>query len=81
MVYVKWIDPSSTSRWQSLEDAEKIQPLECETLGYVLKSGRQSILVASTRNEKRDVGDVTVLPRVCIREIRELVFKEPVLRR
>ena len=76
LVYVKWVDPSSTAKWLEKDEAKGRTPMHCETVGFFLNRDRDVIRICCSRSEEGRVADVFVIPRGCVKEIRELEFKE-----
>ena len=72
LVEVTWVDSSETSGWQ--QDIIT-KPLVCMTAGYMVHSGRRSVVVAMNRSEKRSAhsfGTAMTIPRGCVKRVRRL---------
>ena len=77
MVYVEWEDSAGSTRWMDLERATQFKTSQCETLGYLIKSDRQHIVVASCRCPDTDeVSHLDAIPRSCIRSMWSVEVKD-----
>jgi len=73
-IEVEWEDTTSeNSSWMWREDAGKIKPLNCFTVGYkVPSSNRRHLKLASMKSERGRCSDIHIIPRGCIVNIRKL---------
>jgi hypothetical protein len=77
MVLVEWNDAASTDGWRDRDAAVRdMTPLRCCSVGYVLKSTRQYIVMAASTSESGNVSQVGCIPRTCIYSIKELEAKK-----
>ena len=72
LILVEWEDITGSGKWHSEEEAEKVEPMKCFTVGWRMKSDRKHLTIASTRNTYNECLDRTTMPRSSIRSIRRL---------
>lgn len=73
MVWVKWLDHSGHSGWQTREDAKKIQDWVCETLGWIIEENDKYLVLASSQVVVQDrVCDTTSIIKNDILDRRDL---------
>ena len=70
LVEVIWYDICSAARWR--EDDEPLGLAQCVTMGYLLERGKKVVRIASSLNSGGQNGDVTTIPRSCVRYIMPL---------
>jgi len=70
-VLVRWTDITSyDGSWMGLEEAKALKPAQMETLGWIIRSEENYIVVVSTMDSSEDlVGNVNAIPRNAISEI------------
>jgi hypothetical protein len=68
-VEVLWRDSSTYSGWQ--DDNEPRPVIECRTAGYLVADTPDHVSVAQS-HAAHNVGEVIVIPRECILEIRRI---------
>jgi len=69
-VEIHWQDTRSDTRWTSLSRARRATPVQCRTVGYVIKSTARRLVLAHTIGDK--ACDYTAIPVGCITEVIEL---------
>jgi hypothetical protein len=74
IVEVTWEDSATRAAWHSLEEAKGDKFLVIKTLGYLVNDVPQKVTVAASIDDKEhaDVGDVTTIPKSCIKRIKRL---------
>ena len=70
-VLVRWTDITSyDGSWMGLDAAKALKPAQMETLGWIIRSEENYIVVVSTMDSSEDlVGNVNAIPRNAISEI------------
>lgn len=72
IVHVSWIDSCSPSRkWQDRDGIKGYKPASCITVGYLIEKRKDAVVIAASWGE-HEVGDVTAIPRSCVKKIRRL---------
>lgn len=76
LAVIKWVDSSSTDRWQHITRAEGISVCECESTGYVLVDNEEQIILAlSCANRGTDdeqyIGTIAI-PKVAVTKITKI---------
>ena len=72
LIYVKWDDAYACGQWRTLEEYE-LEPMEVETIGYLVKKTRRFVRVASSLSKNKTQGsDFTTIPRRMILEMGPL---------
>jgi hypothetical protein len=71
-VHIKWVDSANLfgDRWGKLEDIDDDETF-CETMGFLVKENDHSVYVAGSVSPE-EVGSVMQIPRVAIKELRDL---------
>lgn len=74
-VYVLWVDSANLfeDRWAKLDDIDDEETF-CETMGFLVKENDHSIFVAGSVAPD-EIGSVMQIPRVAIKQQRELIFQ------
>ena len=72
LVEVEWDDIAGGSNWDDTSKDYTNDIIHCKTVGYLLKSNRKTIVVASTISEKDRCCDRTVIPRNVVKSIKRL---------
>lgn len=68
IVRVRWVDSCGYSAWRSLADMiEQAAPDSCETVGYLIKSGKKALTVAQSLGATGNVDNTITIPRSAIR--------------
>ena len=77
LVWVKWVDSSSDSRWSSIEDQEHDaanRDMTCESVGWVVHDDKHRIMLAQSKSSGFDQVDNTILiPKIAIVGVMEIV--------
>jgi len=60
LVRVKWIDATTDSGWIDIDTAKNYKPIQCETVGYLLKDDEKYIVVASTVSGDQCNGIISI---------------------
>lgn len=72
LVEVTWVDSTGTPGWQR---EIQVKPLVCHTAGYLMRSSRNSVVVALSVSEERSANtcaDTMTIPRGSVKRIRRL---------
>ena len=67
LTHIKWIDSCSPSdsNWHKVEELH-LEPLTCESVGWVLKEDKKSISLAPHMTEGQGLYGVLTIPTVAI---------------
>ena len=68
IIYVKWLDSSTQTGWLRKDEIMK-NPLKCETVGFLVKENKKSLLLSLNRTQDENYkpfGDVICLPKKSI---------------
>ena len=66
LVIVDWVDSAMDfAGWQSVEEAGKLYPPECQTVGWVVKDTEDKIVLAMSHSEVT-VGGKFTINKICI---------------
>jgi len=68
---IVWTDIISDSSWHGVEDIEKAQAIQVQTLGFFLQNKMKDLKVAHTIADDGD-SDYTIIPWACVQKIEEL---------
>ena len=73
-VEVTWIDASMNTGWSTKEEALKVQPPVCYSVGWLLKRTRKMVLLVLSRGEGENshVADVLTIPAGMVKKVRTL---------
>ena len=68
--YVEWLDSTGLSRWNSLEEASKLVPDPCRTVGFVLKETATEVIIIQSFTERlgneQSADNCICIPRFAI---------------
>jgi hypothetical protein len=68
-ILVKWIDIVQENGWHSEQDAGKLEPVVCRTLGFFVNETKRVIRLSDTLSSDGE-RNVTVIPKGVILKIR-----------
>ena len=75
LVEVDWVDSWSSARWENKDTvADDDGVLHCRSVGYVLRRGQKSVVLAASMSESGNVGDRICIPRPCVKTIRKVTI-------
>jgi len=61
-VYIEWLDSKSgPTEWEYLEDIESLQPVSCQSIGFLLEDNEKYKTLASTVSGSQVWGRITIL--------------------
>ena len=73
LVAIQWRDAASYDRWQDTSAGAALKPIECTTVGWVLKKTKRYITVEHTRTADREsTACVMTIPFDWMTKIRRL---------
>lgn len=77
LVLINWIDPACASGWNGPHEANDRwgKTLECKSVGWIIKEDKQKVMIASSISPD-ELGDLFVIPKVCINKITPLIENE-----
>ena len=60
-VLIKWLDSKSGSNeWEYIEELESLEPIICESLGFLLEDNEKYKTLASTKSGSQVWGRITI---------------------
>ncbi len=60
-VYIEWVDSKSgPTEWEYLEDIETLNPIVCQSIGFLLEDNKKYKTLASTISESQVWGRITI---------------------
>lgn len=81
IVEVRWQDASTRSMWGSAEEYASHGVAECISVGYLLRNGKDKIVVVQTQADDAACNSAIAIPASWIRSIRLLTPKPPTKRK
>lgn len=72
LLLIEWDDVSSWSGWESIDKYKGYKPARAKMVGWRIHGDRQNIVIASALDNDDCCNGVRVIPRGCIRSMREL---------
>ncbi len=69
LVEVEWVDIFATCGWEKIEE---VNPPHLHTYGYLVYKDKDTIKVASTKDEHGEWFATHAFPRGCVKKIRPL---------
>jgi hypothetical protein len=69
--HIKWIDSCSQAGWQYFEDIESSDPLECESVGFIVERKEDSVTVCLSLTENA-CGHTMTIPKSCVTKMTKL---------
>ena len=80
-VLVKWVDSARNMDWGLYEDVNEV-PIECESVGYLIKEKFDYIVVAlSIAYEPLKVCQTMTIPKCSIKEIKILEVADTMMQK
>ena len=77
MVEVEWVDSCVNGGWRTRQEyLEAPGVSQCRTVGYLLRSSRQEVIVVQSLNNYGGAADSMTIPRSSVKKIRCLEAKE-----
>ncbi len=74
IVEVEWVDSCVKGGWRMREEYLEGKGLsQCRTVGYLLRSDRQEVMVVQSQSNTGGVADSMTIPRRCVKKIRYLI--------
>ena len=71
IVVVEWEDiTSNTEPWLCLAEALELKPARMTTIGWLIADNEDSIIVASSLGDEKEVSDVNCIPKSVIKTKR-----------
>jgi len=74
IVLVEWVDSVEITGWQMMNEIAKPQPYETESIGRLVKRGKEGIIVAGSSAKDQYCG-IMIIPRRSITSIKKLRTK------
>lgn len=71
-VEVSWIDARSFGAWMPRSEARKKKLVETWTVGRLAKNTKSHVVVAQNVNDMDDLSDIILIPKGCVKSIKEL---------
>ena len=71
LVEVHWTDSYTMHGWRGDEQPDG-EPLECRSVGYLVKRSKKVVVVCQNVSEQGSTGDWMTIPASCIRRVRRL---------
>ena len=62
-VEVTWSDAAASCDWRSFDEARAQKPIECKSLGWLVKTGKKVVTVAGSINEMGQLSDIVTIPK------------------
>ena len=69
LVTIEWRDILGTSGW---EKPSEVDPPTFWTAGYLIHKDKDTIKIASTKDEKGEWTTITAFPAGCVKEIKNI---------
>jgi len=75
LVVVEWEDIVSDSSWMDDKEIEKLEPVVCRSVGWLLKKTKKLVFLGASVTNDGSVGDRTTIPKNVIRSIKEIPYE------
>ena len=73
LVLVEWVDSAASSgEWEVIEAALDMRPSPCYGCGFLIAKTKEYVTIALLTGKRKNVNCVAVIPRGCIKSIKEL---------
>lgn len=69
IVTVTWVDSATCHGW--IPRAEPVSPLECQSVGYLVKRTKKKVVLAHSKNDGQWCG-VIAIPRSAVTSVSRL---------
>lgn len=74
LVRVKWRDACSYTSWAPLEYLAEREPLDCESIGYLIRQDDNCLTVVPTTNKNDEGTDCMTIPAPWVVSVQELQY-------
>lgn len=69
MLLVEWLDSkASANEWQYLDELTEIEPSRCRTVGFLLQTRKDSIVLAFTTSPEQVLGRLVIPSRAILKK-------------
>lgn len=75
LIRVEWDDAATTGNWRNPSEMGREERLQCQSVGHVVRSNKQEVVLALSISESGNMSDTIAIPRGCIRKVRRLEGK------
>jgi len=65
-VLVTWVDSAGTAHWDDIKEAEELEPVICETIGFLVKETKDYITVVQSYANQEGVMHALSIPKVAV---------------
>ena len=75
LVRVEWVDSCGIRRWSDNSSVKELTPLDCVSVGWVLRDDETSINLVSSNDgqgEDSNVDGIQCIPRSAVRKVEHL---------
>ncbi len=72
LVQVDWQDAAGRSGWRDIEDYEDMTPVNCRSVGFLVKRNRKEVVIGLTQCEDDSLNQCIVIPVSWILKMRIL---------
>jgi hypothetical protein len=69
--HVLWIDSCSQPGWQFFSDIEPMEPLECESVGFVVERNQASVTLCLSFTENA-LAHMLTIPKSCVKKMTKI---------
>lgn len=77
LVEVHWQDASTRSCWGAFEEYLEHAPVNCVSVGYLLKRDKEHILLAQTQSDDHQCNSAIAIPSKWLKSIRVIATTKP----
>ncbi len=63
LVLITWLDITATAGW---EPADEVEPLEVQTLGWLVHEDDKVIKIGNSIGEDKDIYGISAIPKGCV---------------
>ena len=74
VVWIEWVDSSTTFGWQSMERLKEREDLRCTSIGFVTREDDEQIAITTSRTCHGAAADVFTIPKVAITGMWEVTI-------
>lgn len=75
VVEVEWLDSNGMNRWYPTAEYEALEPDQCRSVGYLIKSAKTHIVIVQNLGDHSGIADGGMsIPRSAVKKITHLAL-------
>lgn len=73
LAIVKWVDSGGRNSWMSMDEAERENVCQCESVGWIVSDNEERIVIVQSRDHSNGtVHSTMTIPKVAVKSVQYL---------